>query len=61
MYLGFIAGPAVVGGVAEATTLRISLGGVAILAVLLGVTFLVVRYPPPAAQESVKTAARTGA
>ena len=58
MYLGFIAGPAVVGGVAEATTLRISLGGVAILAVLLGVTFLVVRYPTPAIGAS-STAAST--
>jgi MFS family permease len=48
MYLGFIAGPAVVGGVAEATTLRISLGGVAVLAVLLSATFRVVRYPTPA-------------
>ncbi len=48
MYLGFIAGPAVVGAVAEATALRISLGGVAVLAVLLSATFLVVRYPTPA-------------
>jgi hypothetical protein len=58
MYLGFVAGPAVVGGVAEATTLRISLGGVAILAVLLGVSFLVVRYPTPALGASA-TAAST--
>jgi len=48
MYLGFVAGPAVVGAVAEATTLRVSLGGVAVLAVLLSATFLVVRYPTPA-------------
>ena len=58
MYLGFIAGPAVVGGVAEATTLRISLAGVAILAVLLSVTFLLVRYPTPALGAS-PTAAST--
>ncbi len=50
MYLGFVAGPAVVGGVAEATTLRISLGGVAVLAVLLSATFLVVRYPTPSSR-----------
>lgn len=48
MYLGFVVGPGVVGGVAEATTLRFSLGGVAILALLLGVTFRVVPYPTPA-------------
>jgi MFS family permease len=47
MYLGFIAGPAVVGGVADVTSLRISLGGVALLAVLLSVMFLLVRYPTP--------------
>ena len=58
MYLGFIVGPAVVGGVAEATMLRISLGGVAILAVLLGVSFFVVRYPTPAVGAS-STAAST--
>jgi hypothetical protein len=52
MYVGFIAGPAVVGGIAEATTLRVSLGGVAVLAVLLSVTFLVVRYPTPAVRAS---------
>jgi MFS family permease len=45
MYLGFLVGPAVVGGMAEATSLRLSLGGVALLAWLLSVLFLVVRYP----------------
>ena len=48
MYLGFLVGPAVVGGVAEATTLRVSLSGVAVVAMLLSATFLVVRYPRPA-------------
>ena len=47
MYLGFLVGPAVVGGVAEAASLRISLVGVALLAWLLAVLFLVVPYPTP--------------
>jgi hypothetical protein len=47
MYLGFLVGPAVVGGMAEATSLRLSLGGVALLAWLLAVLFLVARYPTP--------------
>jgi MFS family permease len=45
MYLGFLVGPAAVGGLAEAATLRTSLGGVAVLAFLLGVLFAVVRLP----------------
>jgi MFS family permease len=45
MYLGFLVGPATVGGVAEAATLRTSLGGVAGLAFLLAVFFAVVRLP----------------
>ncbi len=58
MYLGFVAGPAVVGAVAEATTLRVSLGGVAVLAVLLSATFLVVRYPTPALRGGLHTSPR---
>jgi MFS family permease len=45
MYLGFLVGPAAVGGLAEAATLRASLGAVAGLAFLLGVLFAVVRLP----------------
>jgi MFS family permease len=45
MYLGFLVGPAAVGGLAEATTLRTSLGGVAALAVLLAVLAAVIRLP----------------
>jgi fucose permease len=45
MYLGFLVGPAAVGGLAELATLRISLGAVAALAFLLGVLFGVVRLP----------------
>lgn len=45
MYLGFLVGPAVVGGLAELTTLRISLGSVAALAVLLMLLSAVVRFP----------------
>jgi MFS family permease len=45
MYLGFLVGPAAVGGLAEAATLRVSLGAVAGLAFLLGVLFAVVRLP----------------
>ena len=45
MYLGFLVGPAVVGGLAELTTLRVSLGSVAALAFLLMLLFTVVRLP----------------
>jgi MFS family permease len=45
MYLGFLVGPAAVGGVADLTSLRTSLGGVAVLAFLLGLLFAVVRLP----------------
>lgn len=45
MYLGFLVGPAAVGGLAELATLRTSLGAVAALAFLLGVLFAVVRLP----------------
>jgi MFS family permease len=47
MYLGFLAGPAAVGGVAQLETLRVSLGGVAALALGLGFLFAVVRLPEP--------------
>ena len=45
MYLGFLVGPAAVGGVAEVATLPISLGTVAALAFVLSVLFAVVRFP----------------
>jgi MFS family permease len=45
MYLGFLVGPAAVGGLAELTTLPLSLGGVAALAFVLAVLFGVVRLP----------------
>jgi MFS family permease len=45
MYLGFLFGPAVVGGVADIANLRISLGGVGVLALLLALLFLVVPLP----------------
>jgi MFS family permease len=48
MYLGFLVGPAAVGGLAELTTLRVSLGSVAALAFLLMLLFTVVRFPSPA-------------
>jgi MFS family permease len=47
MYLGFLVGPAVVGGVAELATLSISLGGVAALAFLLTALFAFARFPAP--------------
>ena len=47
MYLGFLVGPAAVGGVAELTTLRISIGVVAALAFVLALLFAVVRLPAP--------------
>ena len=42
MYLGFLVGPAAVGGLADATTLRTSLGGVAAVGALLAA---VIRLP----------------
>jgi MFS family permease len=47
MYLGFLVGPAAVGGLAELTTLRISLGAVAALAFVLAILFSVVCLPAP--------------
>ena len=44
-YLGFLVGPAVVGAVAEAANLRISLGVVAALALLLALLFALVPLP----------------
>jgi MFS family permease len=49
MYVGFLVGPAAVGGIAEATTLRVSLGSVAAIGFLLTLLFGVVRFPPGAA------------
>jgi uncharacterized membrane protein YoaK (UPF0700 family) len=45
MYLGFLVGPAAVGGLAEVTTLPYSLGAVAALAFALSLLFAVVRLP----------------
>lgn len=45
MYLGFLVGPAVVGGVAQLTTLRTSLTCVAGVAFVLATLFAVVRLP----------------
>jgi MFS family permease len=45
MYLGFLVGPAVVGGLAELATLRVSLSAVAALAFLLSLLFAFVRLP----------------
>jgi len=45
MYLGFLVGPAVVGGLAELATLRTSLAGVAALALLLAFLCAVVPLP----------------
>ena len=47
MYLGFLVGPAGVGGVAELTTLPVSLGVVAALAFVLAGLFAAVRFPEP--------------
>jgi len=47
MYLGFLVGPAAVGGIAELSTLRTSLAAVAALALLLALPFAVVRLPVP--------------
>ncbi|HEX2135181.1 MAG TPA: MFS transporter [Microvirga sp.] len=46
MYFGFLAGPAAVGGLADATTLRTSLAGVAALGLLLAALAGVIRLPP---------------
>lgn len=45
MYLGFLVGPAAVGGLAQAASLRASLAVVAALAFLLGVLFALVPLP----------------
>jgi MFS family permease len=45
MYLGFLIGPAAVGGVSELTNLRTSLAGVAGLALVLALASAVVRFP----------------
>jgi MFS family permease len=47
MYLGFLVGPAAVGGLAELATLRVSLSAVAALGFLLSLLFAVVRLPRP--------------
>lgn len=47
MYLGFLVGPAAVGGLAQLETLPVSLGAVAILALVLAALFTVVRLPEP--------------
>jgi MFS family permease len=47
MYLGFLVGPAAVGGLAQLETLRVSLGAVALLALILAVLCAVVRLPEP--------------
>jgi MFS family permease len=45
MYLGFLVGPAVVGGLADVASLRISLGSVGVLALLLAFLFVVLPLP----------------
>jgi hypothetical protein len=45
MYLAFLVGPAAVGGLADTTTLRTSLGSVAALGVLLAMLAAVIRLP----------------
>jgi MFS family permease len=45
MYLGFLVGPAAVGGLAELTDLRVSLAAVGALGVVLAVLFATVRLP----------------
>jgi fucose permease len=45
MYLGFLVGPAAVGGLAELATLRVSLGAVGALAFLLTLLFALVHLP----------------
>jgi MFS family permease len=54
MYLGFLVGPAAVGGLAEATTLRVSLGGVAALGVVLAALGAVIRLPMPASTPATR-------
>jgi MFS family permease len=46
-YLGFLVGPAAVGAVSEAATLRISLGTVAGLALVLALLFALIPLPRP--------------
>ena len=46
MYLGFLVGPAAVGGLADATTLRTALASVAALSLLLAALAAVIRLPP---------------
>jgi MFS family permease len=50
MYLGFLVGPALVGGLAELATLRASLAAVAALALLLAFLCAVVRLPAARSQ-----------
>jgi predicted MFS family arabinose efflux permease len=45
MYLGFLVGPAAVGGLAELTNLQAALGSVAALALLLMLLFTSIRFP----------------
>jgi MFS family permease len=52
MYLGFLVGPAGVGGLAELTSLPTSLGAVAGLAFLLSLVFAVVRLPTDEARRT---------
>jgi MFS family permease len=51
MYLGFLFGPALVGGLAELATLRASLAAVAALALLLAFLCAVVRLPAARSQQ----------
>jgi MFS family permease len=50
MYLGFLVGPALVGGLAELATLRASLAAVAALALLLAFLCAIVRLPAARSQ-----------
>jgi MFS family permease len=58
MYLGFLVGPAAVGGLAQAATLRSSLGAVAAIALLLGLLFATV--PLPGARLAARDRVETG-
>jgi MFS family permease len=62
MYLGFLVGPAVVGGVAAATTLRTSLAGVAALGLLVTALAAMIRLPSRETPETTsrKTAQSSG-
>jgi hypothetical protein len=62
MYLGFLVGPAVVGGVAAATTLRTSLTGVAALGLLVAALAAIIRLPRRETPETTsrKTAQSSG-